>query len=814
MGCGEGACSIELVERAPPVRGRKRLLHSPYPPFLVGVGVFALCLACRSTETAGKTEDGEREGEVMQLPGAQPYDDDLRERIRSELDERGAGYVPRTRHRADSGEALYTNRLIFEPSPYLQQHAHNPVNWYPWGDEAFEAAKRLGRPVFLSIGYSTCHWCHVMEEESFEDEEVARFLNEHYVAIKVDREERPDVDSLYMNALLAMGMDGGWPLNLWLTADRKPFFGGTYFPPEKGPSRGRPGFLSVLKKLEEAHEGDRARIASNAERVAELVARMSDSTKTAPSAPGTEVLEKAMRQLSGAFDSRYGGLRAPRRGNKFPSSLPIRFLLRYHRRTGASRPLQMAELTLDRMAAGGLYDQVGGGFHRYSTDPRWLVPHFEKMLYDNALLAVTYLEAFQLTGKERYLRIVREVLDYVRREMRSPEGGFYSASDADSASPDGERLEGYFFTWTLSEVQEVLGADLAPLATDYFGLSESGDFEGRNVLHLRWSLEELAEKHGLDRASAEAKISEIRERLYKARAEREAPALDDKTLVAWNGLMISAFARAARVCAAEREAYLGVAIEATRFLLENLREDGRLLRSYRGGQAHLRAYLEDYAFFTAALLDLFEATAEVRWLDHAIALERDAARLYGDPRGGFFTTASDHQGLFAREKSARDGAIPSGNSAAALNAFRLYQLTGDARYRERGESVLRAFSEGLAQEPTSLSEMLLALDFMSDDTMQIVLVEAEQGDADPLERKLSERFVPNHVFVRVRQGAHQQALAAKVPLVAGKAAIDERATAYVCRAEHCELPTADPDVFVEQISRVAPLDDGSASPDP
>ncbi len=742
----------------------------------------------------------------IQLPGAPAQSAELSKELREAVEAKGADYKPRTRHLTKEGKAKYTNRLAKEPSPYLRQHAHNPVNWYPWGDEAFETARRLDLPVLLSIGYSTCHWCHVMEEESFEDVETARYINQNYIAIKVDREERPDVDSIYMSAVHAMGQSGGWPLNIWLTPDRRPFYGGTYFPPEE--RQGRPAFVTVLTKLKEAFDGNRDKLLQSSQKIVQQVERMTQPPPGTAVVPGVEVLDSAAQGYATRFDSVHGGLQTGQRGTKFPSSLPPRFLLRYFRRSGDKRFLDMAVLTLDKMAAGGMYDQAGGGFHRYSTDPRWLVPHFEKMLYDNALLVSSYVEAHQVTGDKRHAEVARHVLAYVARDMRTNEGAFYSATDADSIGPAGEREEGYYFTWTPDEITALLGIDRGKLVNRYFGVTQRGNFERRSILHVTKPLSESAEALGLTLEEAELVIAEARESLYQARQARPAPLTDDKVLVAWNGLMISAYAQAARALGKDEARgldYVKIAGEAASFILNKMRKEGRLLRSYQGGKAHLRAYVDDYAFFIAGLLDLYLAGGELRWLDEALALQVQLDLHYADPRGGYFMTADDHEALLTREKPASDGAIPSGNSSAILNLLRLHQLTGKEACRESGEAGLRAFGQALRRTPTGLSELLLAVDFHSDAVKQIVIVTPPGGDAREFREIVAASYLPNHIYVEAEVGDALAEVAKRVPLVASKLAIADRVTAYVCEDTHCELPTGDPDTLRKQLAKVVPL---------
>jgi uncharacterized protein len=736
------------------------------------------------------------------LPGAPAIDAATRARLGAAWAARPAGYRPRTHHLLPDGSPKYTNRLLLESSPYLQQHAHNPVNWYPWGDEAFETARRLGRPVLLSIGYSTCHWCHVMEEESFEDEEIARVMNERYIAIKVDREERPDVDAIYMDAVQRLTGHGGWPMTTWLTPDRKPFHGGTYFPARDGDRGASVGFLTMLTRLAQIY-------AEQPEKVAQVSGDLAESIRTslAPAAsaasqspPEAQVLDGAATLYKRIFDPEEGGVqRAP----KFPSSMPVRFLLRHSRRTGDPETRQMATLSLAKMAAGGMYDHVGGGFHRYSTDAHWLVPHFEKMLYDNALLAVAYLDGYQATGREDFARVAREVLRYVERDMTSPDGAFYSASDADSLTPSGEREEGWFFTWTPGEIEAVVGPTRARIVDAWFAVTSEGNFEGRNILHTPRPLDEVSSELGVSPEQARAAIEESRELLYQARGKRPAPLRDEKILTAWNGLMISAFARAALVLGDGRYAQVGD--RAADFVLGRMRgPDGRLMRSYKDGRARHNGYLPDYAFMIAALLDLYEATGNPRRLRDAVALDEVlAARFEDGQAGGFFLTSDDHEELLAREKPAYDGAEPSGNSIQTLNLLRLQELTGRDAYRQRAERALGAFGETLRTSPAALSEMLLAVDWHTDVPKEIVIVTPNtRGEAGPFLDRLAKAFVPNRVLV-VANERETDGIAELVPLAAGKIARGGVPTAYVCERGTCALPTGDPAVFVGQATKVA-----------
>jgi uncharacterized protein len=739
----------------------------------------------------------------VQLPGARPFPAELQTRLQAAVAAKGTGYVPRTRHLNPDGSPKYTNRLILQSSPYLQQHAHNPVNWYPWGDEAFETARKLGRPVLLSIGYSTCHWCHVMEEESFEDEEIARYLNENYVAIKVDREERPDIDAVYMSAVQALTGAGGWPMTIWLTPDRRPFYGGTYFPARDGDHGARIGFLTLLKKLKAVYYEQPDKVAASAMQLARVIRQMLAPGLDTKDLPNAQVLQAAMDAYRGGFDSSYGGTTgAP----KFPSSLPIRFLLRYHRRTGDERSLAMATLTLEKMADGGIYDHVGGGFHRYSTDDRWLVPHFEKMLYDNALLVMAYLEGYQVTGKKDFARVARETLRYVERDMTSPEGAFYSATDADSMNPGGHRKEGWFFTWTPAEIETVLGGSRARIVEAYYAVTPKGNFEGRNVPNTPKSLDQVAKDVMLSPRKVAAVINESKDLLYAARAKRSQPLRDEKILTAWNGLMISAFSRAALVFGDSD--YAERAARAADFVLTKIRKNGRLQRSFKDGNAHHDGYLDDYAFLTAGLLDLYETTSDPRWLEEAIALDRVLETHYEDKQaGGFFLTSDHHEALLAREKPSYDGAEPSGNSVEALNLLRLYEFTTQDHYRVRAERTLRAFGQVLKRSPTAMSEMLLAVDYWLDTPKEIVIVAPKsRADAEPFLAQLRRVFVPNRVLVVVTSGQDLTAQAKLVPLVEGKLAQSGRATAYVCERWVCRLPTTDPQVFDRQVRRSKPLE--------
>ena len=736
-------------------------------------------------------------------PGAPPLDQTLQACLATAWVARPADYVPRTQHLRPDGSPTYINRLFLESSPYLRQHAHNPLNWFPWGDEAFELARSLGRPVLLSIGYSTCHWCHVMEEESFDNEEIARYLNENYIAIKVDREVRPDLDAIYMSAVeLFLQGRGGWPMTVWLTPDREPYSGGSYFPARDGDRGVSVGFLTLLQRLKKAYDEQPDQVADVSSRVAEEM-----RARLAPGAGGGTLptvasLEKTAASYRQRFDSVYGGLQSQ---TKFPSSLSVRLLLRHHRRTGDEQSLTMVTRTLEQMAAGGIHDQVGGGFHRYATDRAWLVPHFEKMLYDNALLASAFLEAHQVTGREDFAQVVRTILNYVKRDMTSPSGAFYSATDADSPGPNGAREEGRFFTWTPDELDAVLGDTQRSAVTAFYGVTESGNFEGRTILSTPQPLGDVAAKLGISTDTLRGTIDEARELLYRARAERPPPLRDEKILTAWNGLMISAFARAALVF--HEPAYVARATRAADYVLTQLRHNGRLLRTALDGQAQYAAYLEDYAFLMAGLLDLYEVTSELRWLEEVQALDGILEQHYEDTTGGgFFRTAEDHKSPITRDKPFSDQAEPSGNSVQLLNLLRLYEFTTDDRYRRRTEQTLEAFSEVLAQSPTAVSEMLLAVDFLLDTPKEIVIiVPHSREEAVPFLEELSATFLPNRILAVVADGDDLQSQTALIPLLEGKVARGGKSTAYVCENRICDLPTTDPAVFATQIRRVHEL---------
>ena len=693
----------------------------------------------------------------------------------------------RTRHLLSDGSPRFTNRLSEESSPYLKQHAHNPVEWYPWGDEAFRIAKEQGKPVLLSIGYSTCHWCHVMERESFENLEIAAYLNEHYIAIKVDREERPDLDRVYMAAVEAFSGSGGWPMTVWLTPERKPFYASTYLPPFDGDRGVQTGFVSRLKSMRDAWDNNKGRVFDISDQLSAAV-----RSRLVPAAgtelPDEEIFVRAFESYASAFDTENGGLKSI---PKFASHLPIRFLLRHHRRTGDQEPVMMAEMTLDSMARGGIFDQVGGGFHRYSTDASWSIPHFEKMLYDNALLVISYLEAYQLTGNESFARVVRDTLLYADRDMRSPGGAFYAASDADGVSESGENIEGVFFTWTLEELEAALDRSDLSAASAYFGVAEIGLFGGRNVLRV-------AKTFGTDDLKDED-LSRIKRQLYKARQLRPAPFVDKKILTAWNGLMISAFARASLYLG--DRSYLTTAAEAAEFVLGNLRNEGRLMRAFLDGSASGAAFADDYAYMIQALIDLYQASGDIGWFQNALQLQAVMLEDFGDDEsGGFFFSPAGNEFALAREKPVYDSTLPSANSVAVLNLLRLHELTSNDSYRVQAQAAIRYLAAAVTRSPAAAPDLLQAVDFFLDDAKTIVIVTAgDRSEAEPFLRTLGATFLPNHVLAVVQQGDSLNQHAKFLPIVEGKRAMNGHATAYVCIHGICDLPTSDVGVFAKQI---------------
>jgi uncharacterized protein YyaL (SSP411 family) len=699
----------------------------------------------------------------------------------------------------------HTNRLINESSPDLLQHAHNPVDWHPWGTEAFEEAKRRDKPIFLSIGYSTCHWCHVMERESFENEQIAEIMNEHFVCIKVDREQRPDVDEIYMNAVTLTTGSGGWPLSVFLTPEGKPFYGGTYFPPKD--LYGRPGFDRVLLSIAEAWKSRRQELVDSAGKLSEFLQYPTAPAQKANLSP--EILTKAFGQFRDIFDPVNGGFGA---SPKFPQPTNLSMLLAYWHRTADAQALHIVEKTLDAMAAGGIYDHVGGGFHRYATDARWLVPHFEKMLYDQALLSRVYLQAYQITGSPRYARVAREIFDYVLRDMTDPAGGFYSAEDADS-----EDEEGTFYLWQPEQIASILEQDEARLFNAHYGVTERGNFEGnKTILSIVTPTEQLAKEFQKNHGTILNILANARARVFEARAKRVRPHRDDKVIAAWNGLMISSLAYGGAVL--KEEKYTHAAERSAQFILGTLHGNGRLARYYRDGQIIEKAFLDDYAFTVMGLVGLYEATFDAKWLAAAKKLSEEMIELFADaeqggpgPRG-FFLAGKDGEKLIARIKPASDGAVPSGNSAAALALLRLGRLTMNQQFTQQGVKTLEVFSRQLAESPAYSSLMLESLSFWLGPAREIVI--AGDADAEDTRRMLElirGKFLPNAVVLLHDGGRADPTLLEMVPFIKNQTAVEGKATAYVCENYACKKPVTDIREFEGLLAETAeePIPGGS-----
>jgi uncharacterized protein len=705
------------------------------------------------------------------------------------------------------------NNLAGEKSPYLLQHALNPVGWYPWGEEAFERAHREDKPIFLSIGYSTCHWCHVMERESFEDAGVAEVLNRHFVPVKVDREERPDIDRIYMTFVQASTGSGGWPMSVWLTPDLKPFYGGTYFPPS---SRwGRPGFVELLNEIARAWREERDRIEQSAGLVMERLREVAASSASAGSVAGVEALTAGVAHYRGTFDRRRGGFGdAP----KFPRPSELLFLMSEHVRTGDEAAEEMAVYTLRAMAAGGMRDHVGGGFHRYSVDGAWRVPHFEKMLYDQAQLSIAYLEAAQLTGDPFFREVSDDTLEYVASDLTAPEGAFFSAEDADSVPPEeagingAAKTEGAFYLWQYDEIERLLGAE-AELFRLRYGVERDGnaphdphgEFRGKNLLYIARSIEEAAREAGVSAEAAAESLARARQVLDEARKRRPRPHLDDKVLAGWNGLMIAAFARGARVLLARR--HLERARRAAAFVLGRMWDGERdvLFRRYRDGEAAIDAYAEDYAFLVWGLLELFQADADPQWLRWALRLrERQDSLFWDEAAGGWFNTTGTDRSVLLRLKEDYDGAEPSAGSVSLLNLLVLAHLTGDPSMNERLERALRAVGGRLSQQPHAVPMGLAALSAYHAGLRQVVLVgdRNDPGYGEMLE-SIASVYMPFGVVVRVEPGVQQSELSRMLPFVGEMRRIDGQATAYVCRDFVCHEPTFDPTALVVQLRKPA-----------
>lgn len=675
----------------------------------------------------------------------------------------------------------HTNRLSHETSPYLRQHAHNPVDWYAWGEEALAKAREEDKPIFLSIGYSACHWCHVMEHESFESEAVAELMNDLYVNIKVDREERPDLDAIYMDAVVSMTNSGGWPMSVFLTPDGQPFYGGTYYPPE--PRYGMPSFIQVLQSVADAYQNRRGEVLGQAARLTEALQRTTALTAQEGDL-GTELLDEAVNQLQQYFDDEDGGFGSQ---PKFPQPMTLDFLMAYSVRTTnrSAQPadpldaLYMAETTLEKMAHGGIYDQLGGGFHRYSVDSIWLVPHFEKMLYDNSQLLRSYLHAWQITERSLYKRVVNETIDYTLREMTAPDSGFYSTQDADS---EGE--EGKFFVWTPRELEEILDPHEAAIFETYYGISDRGNFEGQNILSVVRSAENVAERFRVSVEEVETALAAGRQKLFAVREERVKPSRDEKILTEWNGLMIHALAECGVVLG--RDDALQAALNAAEFILAQMSQaDGKLYRSYKDGQARFNAYLEDYAAFIRGLIALYEATFDLRWLGEASRLTQIMfVQFHDEENGGFFQTGIDHEQLVVRRKDFIDNAIPSGNSMVAEALLRLSVLVGNQEYRREATRIALTMKATMARQPTGFGRLLGVLDGLLNPSQEIVIV-GDLGDTQTqaLLAEARRYYLPNTVLAF--KAAEDES---PLPLLAGRILVDGKAAAYVCENYACQLP--------------------------
>jgi uncharacterized protein len=680
-----------------------------------------------------------------------------------------------------SDERKSPNNLINEKSPYLLQHALNPVNWYPWGQEAFQKAKKEDKPVFLSIGYATCHWCHVMAHESFEDPEVARFLNAHFVSIKVDREERPDIDKIYMSVCQAMTGSGGWPLSVFLTPEAKPFFAGTYFP--KVNRMGMTGLMSLLNQIALMWHNERERLLKAGEEITSAI-KDHEVEKSGPTVT-LDTLKKGHDQLARTFDPEWGGFgREP----KFPTPHQLTFLLRWHLRSSNAQALAMVEKTLDAMRNGGIFDHIGFGFHRYSVDSRWLVPHFEKMLYDQAMLAMVYTEASQVTGKASFGRAAREIFAYVLRDMTDPEGGFYSAEDADS-----EGKEGLFYLWTPEEVKKILGEEPGELFCRFYHITVPGNFEeGYSIPHIPVGAENFIKKEGIGLEKLENTLEDCREKLFTAREKRVHPLKDDKIITSWNGLMIAALSKGSQVFG--EKAYADAAANAAQFILKNLRtNDGRLLRRFRQKEALYPGYLDDYAFLVWGLIELYEATFDIIFLEEAVALNQAMLDIFWDDQhGGLYFTGKGNESLITQSKDLYDGALPSGNSVAALNFLRISRITGNSELEQKAEQLIQAFSKDITSSPIAYTQLLASVDFMFGPAREIVISgDPLLKDTQAMVKAVRKRFLPNKVVLLYPQGSEGQKLVALSPFVGNMVPTDKKPTAFVCEQYACKTPITD-----------------------
>ena len=689
------------------------------------------------------------------------------------------------------------NNLSLEKSPYLLQHADNPVNWYPWGEEAFQKARLEDKPIFLSIGYSTCHWCHVMAHESFEDPEVAQLMNDLFVSIKVDREERPDIDKIYMTACQIMNNSGGWPLTIIMTPDKKPFFAGTYFPKET--RFGRLGLIDLMKKIDELWNNQRRELINSSERITYALQDL--NLESPGESLNQKTLEKAYTQLISQFDNENGGFGfAP----KFPTPHNLLFLLRVYKRGNNSKALSIVEKTLKEMRKGGIFDHIGYGFHRYSTDKKWLVPHFEKMLYDNALLAMVYTETYQATKKKEYKKTVEQIFEYVLRDMISPEGAFYSAEDADS---EGE--EGKFYTWKLEELDSILNPEESKLFKLIFNIEPNGNYleqltsehTGKNIPHLIRSLRNISEELKIDLEELVSIVEKSREKLFKIRENRIRPHLDDKILTDWNSLMIAALAKGGYVF--NKKKYIYAAQNAMKFIVENLIDgNGDLLHRYRDGSAEIKAFLDDYSFLIWALIELYEATLDTKYLSQAINLADRQIDLFWDKEiGGFFFTAESSKDLITRQKQIYDGALPSGNSVAMLNLLRLFQITGESKYEVKADEISRVFAESVKINPSAHAYLMMAVDFAIGPTFSLV-ISGDSGGEDTIKmlNSIRNEFLPNKMLLH--RATEQDS--PSIDKIADYTKFFDKhlnkATAYVCVNKTCRPPTNEIEKMIEYLN--------------
>ncbi len=698
------------------------------------------------------------------------------------------------------------NHLINEKSPYLQQHAYNPVDWYPWGEDAFAKARAEDKPIFLSIGYSTCHWCHVMERESFEVDSIAAIMNASFINIKVDREERPDVDKVYMSALQAMGVNGGWPMSMFLTPDLKPFYGGTYFPPEN--RYGRIGFPELLHRIDEMWKNDRAKVNESAEGITksllEIPLRSGGKETLSP-----EILKLCFAQAEQSYDPKFGGFGA---GPKFPRPVVFNFLLRYYYETRNAKALTMTEHTLREICKGGMYDHLGGGFHRYSVDGEWRVPHFEKMLYDQAQIVNSLVDIYLITKDPFYSNVIRQTLEYVLREMTDKQGGFYSAQDADSPFPEAphEKGEGAFYIWSKKEIEQALGKD-ARLFNFYYGVEEVGnalndpqhEFTGKNILYIANTTAEAVKFGQVPEAKVKASLESSRKSLFELRSKRPPPHLDDKVITAWNGLMISAFARAAG--ALDTEKYAGAAERSANFILSKLydQKSGRLLRRYREGEAKFDGNLDDYAFFVQGLIDLYETTFNTRWLRAALDLTRKQNELFWDEeKGGYFDTSGEDSSILVRMKEQYDGAESAGNSIAAMNLLRLSAMTDNNDWKEKALKTFTAFGDVLSRAPFSMPQMVAAFGLSNAKVKQIVIA-GERNDemVRRMSREVWSRYLPDKFILLAEESAAAREMFGADSFVQTLTKIAGKTTVYVCEDYVCQLPTTDINVFIRQLGK-------------